>query len=149
MFERYTENARRTIFFARWEANQCGASSIEPEHVLLSLLRDNWLKNSFLENLSETEFRSAIVTKASASAPKQTADIPLSDTSKRILSYSAEEADRLLDSHIGTEHLLLAVLREKRCDAAHALNTRGLKIKDLRKLMRQIPREERKLKGTQ
>lgn len=149
MFERYTENARRTIFFARSEANQYGSSSIEPEHLLLSLLRDNWLKDSFLRDLSEPEFRAAIVTGASISTAKQTTDIPLSDISKRILNHSAEEADLLSDSHIGTEHLLLGVLREKRCGAAHALNKTGLRIKDVRKLMRQIPREERKLKGMQ
>ena len=41
MFERYTEPARRVIFFARYEASQCAAPAIEPEHVLMGLLREN------------------------------------------------------------------------------------------------------------
>ena len=43
MFERYTEKARRVIFFARYEASQFGAHAIEPEHVLLGLLREDKL----------------------------------------------------------------------------------------------------------
>ena len=41
MFERYTEPARRVIFFARYEASQCASPAIEPEHLLMGLLREN------------------------------------------------------------------------------------------------------------
>lgn len=148
MFERYTENARRTIFFASREANQCDSSFIEPEHLLLSLLKDNWIKDSFLKDLNEPELRAAI-TRTSATTSKQTPDTPFNDSSKRILIHAAEEADMFLDSHIGTEHLLLGVLQEKRCGAAHTLKKIGLRITGLRKLVRQIPQEERKVMGAQ
>ena len=45
MFERYTEKARRVIFFARYEASQYGAASIESEHLMLGLLREDWALN--------------------------------------------------------------------------------------------------------
>ncbi len=50
MFERYTEKARRVIFFARYEASQFGAQAIEPEHILLGLMReDKVLTSRFID----------------------------------------------------------------------------------------------------
>ncbi|MCU1297171.1 MAG: ATPase domain protein [Acidobacteriaceae bacterium] len=53
MFERFTENARRTIFFARNQAVESGSSFIEPEHICLGLLEDPWLANDLLKNAHE------------------------------------------------------------------------------------------------
>ena len=56
MFERYTERARRVIFFARYEASQFGSTTIETEHLLLGLIReDKNLTNRFLRNHSSIE----------------------------------------------------------------------------------------------
>ena len=118
MFERYTERARRVIFFARYEASQFGSTTIETEHLLLGLIReDKNLTNRFLRNHSsiesirkEIEGRTTIREKVSTSI-----DLPLSNECKRILAYAAEEAERLNHRHIGTEHLLLGILREEKC----------------------------------
>ena len=60
MFERYTEKARRVIFFARYEASQFGSPYIETEHLLLGLLReDKALTNRFLRSHASVESRSA------------------------------------------------------------------------------------------
>ena len=59
-------------------------------------------------------------------------DLPLSDECKRILAYAAEEAERLAHRHIGTEHLLLGVLREEKCFAAELLLKRGLRLSAVR-----------------
>ena len=117
MFERYTERARRVIFFARYEASQFGSTTIETEHLLLGLIReDKNLTNRFLRNHSsiesirkEIEGRTTIREKVSTSI-----DLPLSNECKRILAYAAEEAERLNHRHIGTEHLLLGILREEK-----------------------------------
>src|SRR3989454_5903430 len=135
MFERYTERARRVIFFARYEASQFGSTTIETEHLLLGLIReDKNLTNRFLRNHSsiesirkEIEGRTTIREKVSTSL-----DLPLSIECKRILAYSAEEAERLNHRHIGTEHLLLGVLREERCMAAQILRANGLDITAIR-----------------
>ncbi|MCI0418943.1 MAG: ATP-dependent Clp protease ATP-binding subunit [Acidobacteria bacterium] len=135
MFERYTEKARRVIFFARYEASQFGSPSIETEHLLLGLMReDKGLTNRFLRSHSsidsikkEIEGRTIIREKVSTSI-----DLPLSAECKRILAYSADEAERLRHRHIGTEHLLLGILREDKCLAAEILHERGLKLSVIR-----------------
>ena len=135
MFERYTERARRVIFFARYEAAQFGSTTIESEHFLLGLIReDKNLTNRFLRNTSaiesirsEIEVRSEIREKVSTSI-----DLPLSNECKRILAYATEEAERLTHRHIGTEHLLLGILREEKSLAAEILQERGLRLNAIR-----------------
>ena len=59
-------------------------------------------------------------------------DLPLSHECKRVLAYGAEEAERLNHKHIGTEHLLLGLLREEKCFAAEILHERGLRLSTIR-----------------
>jgi len=59
-------------------------------------------------------------------------DLPLSNECKRVLAYAAEEAERLSHKHIGTEHLLLGLLREEKCFAAEILHERGLRLSTIR-----------------
>src|SRR5579862_9475998 len=110
MFERYTEKARRVIFFARYEASEVGSPSIETEHFLLGLLReDKALSNRFLPSLDSVESIRQRVRALITVRPKisTSVDLPLSHESKRVLAYAAEETARLNDKFIGTEHLLL------------------------------------------
>ncbi|MBI3404036.1 MAG: ATP-dependent Clp protease ATP-binding subunit [Acidobacteria bacterium] len=135
MFERFTEKARRVIFFARYEASQYGSPYIETEHLLLGLLReDKALANRFLkahgsiESIRrEIEARITIRERISTSV-----EVPLSIECKRILNYATEEAERLSHKHVGTEHLLLSILREEKCFAAEILHARGLRLSTLR-----------------
>jgi len=123
MFERYTEKARRVIFFALYEASQYGSPNIESEHLLLGILReDKALTKRFLRSVSVESIRKLIDSQTTA-RPKTSpsVDRPLSDESKRVLAYAAEEAERLGHKHIGTEHLLLGLLREEKCLAAKLL----------------------------
>ena len=59
-------------------------------------------------------------------------EIPFTGQTMRILQYAAEEADRLMHSYIGTEHLLLGILREERCLAATILTQKGMRLDRLR-----------------
>src|SRR5258708_17203961 len=135
MFERYTEKARRVIFFARYEASQFGSPFIETEHMLLGWLReDKALANRFLRSHAavesirkQIEGHTTIRDKVSTSV-----DLPLSHECKRVLAYGAEEAERLSHKHIGTEHLLLGLLREEKCFAAEILHERGLRLATIR-----------------
>jgi hypothetical protein len=128
MFERYTENARRTIFFARYEASQFGSREITTEHLLLGLLRNDIVfMTRFLPPDSEPSIRKQIEAHVPAAKPLPTSvDLPLSQECKRVLPYAAEEAERLSGGHIGNEHLLLGILREKKCFAAKILRDYGL-----------------------
>jgi ATP-dependent Clp protease ATP-binding subunit ClpC len=136
MFERYTEKARRVIFFSRYEASQFGASQIEAEHILLGLIREDKKLTARFFHRSHTTIESlrkeiegrAILRDRTAS----TIDLPLSDEAKRVLLFAAEESERLGNRHIGTEHLLLGLLREENSIAAEILYDRGLRLSDIR-----------------
>ncbi len=136
MFEKYTEKARRVIFFARYEASQFGSPYIETEHLLLGLIReDKNLTNRFFPKANasidsirkEIEGRATIREKVSTSV-----ELPFSDESKRALNAAAEESERLSHKHIGTEHMLLGLLREERSVAAEILRERGLRLSTVR-----------------
>ena len=136
MFERYTERARRVLFFARYEASQLGSISIETEHLLLGLIREGKGLTSrifarshlSLENIrKEIEGRTVFREKVSTSV-----EIPFSAETKHVLQFAAEEADRLLHNYIGTEHLLLGILREERSVAASILMEKGMRLNTVR-----------------
>jgi ATP-dependent Clp protease ATP-binding subunit ClpC len=136
MFERYTEKARRVIFFARYEASQFGSQAIETEHILLGLLReDKQLTQRFFQSAQqavesirkEIRDRAGLQDKVAASV-----DLPLSSSAKQVLTFAAEESDRLGHLHIGTEHLLLGILREEKSSAAQILHQRGLRLDRVR-----------------
>ena len=136
MFERFTERARRVLFFARYEASQLGSISIETEHLLLGLIREGKGLTSRLfatahlslaEIRQEIEGRTVFREKVSTSV-----EIPFSSEVKLVLQYAAEEADRLLHNYLGTEHLLLGILREERSVAASLLIGRGMRLETVR-----------------
>ncbi len=137
MFERYTEKARRVIFFARYEALQFGSQTIAPEHVLLGLMReDKTMSARFFQSRSalsvekmrrEIEERSVIRDKI-----PQSAELHLASETKKVLAFAHEESERLQNRHIGTEHLLLGLLREERSMASEILQEYGLDLQTIR-----------------
>ncbi|HZP03630.1 MAG TPA: Clp protease N-terminal domain-containing protein [Terracidiphilus sp.] len=146
MFERYTEKSRRVIFFARYEASQFGQPFIETEHLLLGLLReDKALTNRILRSHASVEsIRKQIAEHTEIREKVSTSvDLPLSNEGKRVLAYAAEEAERLGHKHIGTEHLLLGLLREEKCFAAELLKERGVKLESVREELARVMAEGR------
>jgi len=146
MFERYTERARRVLFFARYEASQLGSISIETEHLLLGLIREGKGLTSRLFSRShislesirkEIEGRTIFREKVSTSV-----EIPFSTETKRVLQQASEEADRLLHNYIGTEHLLLGLLREDRSVASSILSEKGMRLSSLREDIVQLLNEK-------
>ena len=136
MFNRFTRRALRVLFYARSEVSQLGSSAVEPEHILLGVLDEgNGLGCRILARTGDAldDFRSDIVCRLTSreKVPKSD-DIPFSASCERALQYAAEEADRLLHNYVGTEHLLLGLLREERSVAAEVLAARGLRIEAVR-----------------
>src|SRR5581483_8780923 len=143
MFERYTEKARRSIFFARYEASRFGSAYIETEHLLLGILReDKALASLFFRSHAAIEsIRKQIEAYTTIGEKVPTSvDLPLSRESVQVLTFGAMEAERLSDQHIGTPHLLLGMLREEKCFAAQLLRERGLTLAWVRE---QIPQSEK------
>jgi hypothetical protein len=135
MFERYTEKARRVIFFARYEASQYGSLCIESEHLLLGIIREDTAltrrvigPNAVAANI-RTEIEKAITRRERIST---SVEVPLSHECQGILKLAAEEANGLHNRHVGTEHLLLAVLMTEGSFAARILAGMGVKPAPLR-----------------
>ena len=136
MFERYTEAARRTLFFARYEASQFGSLSIEAEHLLLGLIREEKALTSRIfeaAHLSLDSVGEDIRRRADSREQVGTAvDIPFSAETKRALQFAAAEADNLLHKLIGPEHLLLGLVREEKSFAASIVQEHGISLAGLR-----------------
>src|SRR6266850_3225774 len=140
MFERYTEKLRRVIFFSRYEASRYGSLDIAPEHLLLGLLRED--RKVFEKILADSggiarmeEQLRAQQSTGAANTLSTPVDLPLSNAGKRVLAYAAEEAERLSDRHIGTEHLVLSLLREPG-PAADLLSQHGAELAEAREHIR-------------
>jgi ATP-dependent Clp protease ATP-binding subunit ClpC len=138
MFERYTVRAPQVFYFARYEASEVGSTTIETEHLLLGLIReDKGLTIRFLENRSSIEsirkeIEERITVREKISTP---AHFPLSNECNRIRAYAAEEAALLQHRHIGTEHILLGILREETCAAAAILHKRSFHLNAIREVL--------------
>jgi ATP-dependent Clp protease ATP-binding subunit ClpC len=140
MFERYREDARRAIFFATWEAKQSGSARIETEHMLLGLTHDADSKANKLFNLAahaEAFRKQLAVPLTGQPVSRKQIDIPLSNASKRVLAYTAEEAYRVGSEPIGTEHLLLGLLREKASDVPAVLGKAEIDLPSARKRLKE------------
>jgi ATP-dependent Clp protease ATP-binding subunit ClpC len=136
VFERYTERARRVIFFARYEASQLGAHSIQTEHVLLGLIREGKGLTQRLLNRGTVrmeDVRRQVEGRCRyGEQVSTTVEMPLSPEVKRVLALAQDEAEQLGHSYTGTEHLLLGLLREDTATAAEVLRENGLTLTFLR-----------------
>jgi len=136
MFERFNETARRTLFFARHETTELGGVAIEPEHILLGLLRADKGPTPHLfaaADLSYADARAKIRAHCGVRQQVPTSvELPFADQTQRILQHAREEADRLGHKYIGTGHLLVGVLREDGSFAAGMLRSHGMTIEGIR-----------------
>ena len=136
MFEKYNEKARRALFFARYEASKLGSKVIESEHVLLGILREgeDVTREIFARfNVKPDDVRKEIegdrpfVERVSSSQ-----ELPLSEESKKILAYASHEAESMMHPYVGTEHLLIGILRVDPSVACRLLNSHGFNLYGVR-----------------
>lgn len=145
MFERYTERARRVVFWARYAASQEGSPEIETEHLLLGLLKEDMrLARRFLGSpfAVDTVWRQVQRSKPVREKPLGSGDLPLSSVSKRVLAFAEEEADRLSSRRIGAGHLLLGALRKETCLAAEILLECGVRLVSTREELARMPHDD-------
>ena len=131
MFERFTQGARRVIFFARYEASQYGSRFIETEHLLLGLFREGhslvakWFPGETdVEAAIRTEIEKRITPRERIST---SVEVPVSAECKRVLILAADTSEQLGHQHVDLEHLLIAILRVETSVAAEILSAHGLK----------------------
>jgi ATP-dependent Clp protease ATP-binding subunit ClpC len=136
MFEKYNEKARRALFFARYEAAKLGSKVIESEHILLGVLREgeDIVKEIFVRfGIRPEEIRREIEgERLFGERIGATQDLPLSEDAKKILHYASHEAESMMHPYVGTEHLLIGLLRVESCPAARMLSTRGMNLYGIR-----------------
>jgi len=145
MFEKYNEKARRALFFARYEASKLGSRVIESEHILLGILREGeetvteifrrfQVKPEDIRR--EIEGERVFVERISS-----TAELPLSEESKKILAYASHEAESMLHATVGSEHLLIGILRVEGCTAMRILAQHGFDVYTVREEVLSISKE--------
>ncbi len=141
MFERYSEKARRSIFFARYEASIYGSPYIETEHLLLGLLREDRGLAEPLGIASTEAFRKSVEARLKPVGEKTSTsmDLPLSHECKRALNYAAEDAEALGHKTIEPAHLLLGLLHVETCGAAELLRQNGIEYLTFRETIGKMP----------
>ena len=128
MFERFTDQARRVVVLAQEEAHQLGHGYIGTEHILLGLLAEgDGLAAQALASLDITldASRELVVEILGEGTGQPAGHIPFTPRTKKVLELSLREAQRLGDSYIGTEHILLGLAREGEGVGAQVMDRMG------------------------
>ena len=137
MFNRFTERARKVLVLAKEEARRFNHDYIGTEHILLGLVREGeGVACAVLQNLGVDLERLRIEIEklvSSGSVGSVLGDIPFTPRAKKSLELAAEEARSLGHNYIGTEHILLGLLREEEGIASQVLLSTGVDLKGLRK----------------
>lgn len=133
MFERYTEPARRAIFYARSVAIIGGTPTIDSIHLLAGLMWPDWSRAQVLFLLREKlpQYCKSL-RRSTLLATVGRVTLPLTDDAKRILAWSSMEADAMGDAWIDTDHLLLGILCEPVSPAALELAKSGITLENAR-----------------
>jgi len=134
-FEKFSERARRVLTLAQEEAQNFNHSYIGTEHILLGLLReDEGVGAKVLANLgvSLSKARSAVEFIIGRGEKPVTGEIGLTPRAKRVIELAIDEARHLGHNYIGTEHLLLGLLREGGGVAADVLDSFGITLEQAR-----------------
>jgi len=136
MFDRFTDRARKVISFARQEAERFNHDYIGTEHILLGLVKEgSGVAANVLENLDvDLEKVRLEVEKLVKPAPDVVTmgQLPFTPRAKKVLEFAIDEARNLDHNYVGTEHLLLGLLKEQEGLAAQVLMNLGLKLEDVR-----------------
>jgi ATP-dependent Clp protease ATP-binding subunit ClpC len=136
MFERFTDRARKVMALANQEAQRFNHDYIGTEHILLGLVKEgSGVGANVLKNLNVDLRKVRLeVEKLVKSGPEMVTmgKLPQTPRAKRVIEYAIEEARNLNHNYVGTEHLLLGLLREQDGVAAQVLMNLGLKLEDVR-----------------
>src|SRR6266496_228510 len=136
MYERFTDRARKVMQLANQEAQRFNHEYIGTEHILLGLVKEgSGVAANVLKNLDIDLRKIRLeIEKIVQSGPDMVTmgKLPQTPRAKKVIEYSIEEARNLNHNYVGTEHLLLGLLREQEGVAAQVLMNLGLKLEDVR-----------------
>ena len=136
MYERFTDRARKVMQLANQEAQRFNHEYIGTEHILLGLIKEgSGVAANVLKNLDVDLRKIRLeVEKLVQSGPDMVTmgKLPQTPRAKKVIEYSMEEARNLNHNYVGTEHILLGLLREQEGVAAQVLMNLGLKLEEVR-----------------
>jgi ATP-dependent Clp protease ATP-binding subunit ClpC len=136
MYERFTDRARKVMQLANQEAQRFNHEYIGTEHILLGLVKEgSGVAANVLKNLDVDLRKIRLeVEKLVQSGPEMVTigKLPQTPRAKKVIEYSMEEARNLNHNYVGTEHILLGLLREQEGVAAQVLMNLGMKLDDVR-----------------
>jgi ATP-dependent Clp protease ATP-binding subunit ClpC len=143
MFEKFTERARKVMSLARQEAQRLNSEFIGTEHILLGIIQEGGgvaakvLKNLNVDLKRIRQEIEKLITPSTA--PTVTlGQLPFSPRAKRVIELAGEAASQLGHDVIGTEHLLLGLLKENEGIAAQVLTNLGLKLDEVRDMVLEV-----------
>src|SRR4029078_7784567 len=149
MWQRFTERARRVVFFAQEEAARLGENYVGTEHLLLGLVRESdSVAARILDRLGVPlgRIRAEIERQVTRGHGNLGQDMQLTPRAKRVIDLAYDEDRQLNNNYIGTEHLLLGLIREGDGLAARVLVKLGADIERTRRVVTTIQEGEEKLK---
>jgi len=141
MWQRFTERARKAVFYAQEEAGKWGENSVGPEHLLLGLVReDDNMAARILDRLGvkPEAVREGVQARLQPGEGKTGKDMQLTPAAKQVVDGAYEEARQLDDNYIGAEHLLLGMLREQAGIAPEVLAGLGVTPGAVQERLQQI-----------
>jgi ATP-dependent Clp protease ATP-binding subunit ClpC len=145
MWQRFTERARRVVFFAQEEAGRLGENYVSTEHLLLGLVREtDSVAARILESIgiSTGRIRSEIERQVTKGEGRLGQDMQLTPRAKRVIDLAYDEARQLNNNYIGTEHLLLGLIREGEGLAGRVLSRLGVDLERTRAEVRRLHDQE-------
>jgi ATP-dependent Clp protease ATP-binding subunit ClpA len=141
MWQQFTEESRKTIFFAQEEAGRLGVNDVSTEHILLGLLRENGNVASLIFDLlgAPTDLiQSDIERLANVGSGRIGQGMQLTGSAKQVINLAYDEAKQSNVEHIGTEHLLIGLIREEQGLAGQVLTQLGVTIDLTREAVREL-----------
>jgi ATP-dependent Clp protease ATP-binding subunit ClpC len=146
MFERFNEHVRRSLFFARYEASRAASRAIGTEHLLLGMLReaDEVISDLFARmDVDVRELREELLgDRVALDRVSTSPDLPLAEETKKALAFAVHEAESMGHPNVGTEHLVLGLLRVEGSSAAQYLGSHGFDLFQLREEVVRRGREQ-------
>jgi len=141
MWQRFTERARKIVFYAQEEAGRLGENYVSTEHLLLGLIRENdSVAARILDRMgiSLNRIRSEIERQLVRGDGRLGQDMQLTPCAKRVIDLAYDEARQLNNNYIGTEHLLLGLIHEGEGLAGRTLATLGVDLERTRREVKQL-----------
>ena len=141
MWQRFTERARRVVFFAQEEAGRLGENYVSTEHLLLGLVREN---DSVAARILDTmgvslgRIRNEIERQVARGDGRMGQDMQLTPRAKRVIDLAYDEARQISNNYIGTEHILLGLVREGEGLAGRVLAKLGVELERTRREVREL-----------